>query len=260
MTDGCTAWTQRRETRFGSSNRGRKSAASANFYGGSLLFGSQDATLYCVKADDGSLVWKHAIQDQIRCCPTVVSGRCFVAGCDGALHIIDVTTGMAQGSVPINAPTGVTPAVHGNSVFFGTEAGEVFAIDWKAAKVTWTYSDPRSNQPIRSCPAVTGELVVIGGRSKKIYGLDTKTGELKWFFPTRNRVDSSPVIVGQRVFVGGGDGRLYALSLTDGRKLWEYETGAGFVGSPAVADGRLVIANDSGVVYCFGQPPTVNAP
>ena len=228
-------------------------SASVNFYEGNVLFGSQDGTLYCLNTLDGKLIWKHTLQDQIRCAPTVVNGRCFVAGCDQQLHVIDIETGNSIASVPINAPTGVTPAVQGDLAFFGTEAGEVFAINWRQTQVAWTYADPRSSQPIRSCPAVKGDTLVIGGRSKKLYALDTMTGERKWMFPTRNRIDSSPVIVQDRVFVGSSDGRLYSVDLKSGKKLWDYEAGSGFIGSPAIADERLVIANDSGVVYCFGK-------
>ena len=51
-----------------------------NFFADHVLIGSQDATLYCLNADSGKLVWKHAIDDQIRCTPTVVENRAFVAG------------------------------------------------------------------------------------------------------------------------------------------------------------------------------------
>src|SRR5262245_21154034 len=54
----------------------------ANFWKDNVLFGSQDSKLYCLNAVSGELVWKFAIQDQIRCMPTVVGDRSFVAGCD----------------------------------------------------------------------------------------------------------------------------------------------------------------------------------
>ena len=57
--------------------------SSANFYQENVLVGSQDATLYCLNAKTGSLVWKHMIEDQIRCTPTIVENRAFLAGCDG---------------------------------------------------------------------------------------------------------------------------------------------------------------------------------
>ena len=64
------------------------------------IFGSQDATLYCLDGA-GKQVWKHTIGDQIRCFPTVVANRAFVAGCDSTLHIIDLDTGKSTGGVPI---------------------------------------------------------------------------------------------------------------------------------------------------------------
>ena len=232
---------------------GAEISSSVNIHGEQILFGSQDATLYCLNQNDGSLVWQRTLPDQIRCLPTIAGGKCFVAGCDGSLHIINITDGEESGSVPINAPTGVTPAVLGNMVYFGTEAGEIFGVNWQEPKAVWTHSDERGGQPIRSSAAVRDGLVVIGSRNKKILALDAQTGDEKWTFATRVRVDSAPVIVGERVFVGTANGRLYAFKLSNGEKLWEYEAGGGFTGSPAVASRRLVIANDRGVVYCFGK-------
>ena len=93
---------------------------------------SQDATLYCLMAETGDLAWKHMIDDQIRCAPTIVDNRAFLAGCDGRLHIIDIDKGKPVDHVNIDAPTGVTPAVLNDHVFFGTEAGVFFGIDWKS--------------------------------------------------------------------------------------------------------------------------------
>jgi outer membrane protein assembly factor BamB len=226
--------------------------SGANFWKDNVLFGSQDAHLYCLNAESGKLVWKFAINDQIRCMPTVVGDRSFVAGCDSILHIIDLTKGAEAAGVPIEAPTGVTPAVHGDNVYFGTEGGAMFAVNWKDAKVTWKAEDQASSNPYRSSPAVQDGFVVVGSRNRRVLALDPRTGEEKWSFATKQRIDSSPVIVGDRIFVGAADGRLYALTLKDGKQLWEYQGTGGFTGSPAVADGKLVIATDRGVVYCFG--------
>lgn len=225
----------------------------ANFWKDKVLFGSQDANLYCLNAESGELVWKFTIGDQIRCMPTVVDDRSFVAGCDSTLHIVDLTTGKAAAAVPIDAPTGVTPAVLGDNVYFGTEAGALLAIDWKAARVLWKFEDQNSTQPYRSSPAVEEGLVVVGSRNRRVQAFDPATGKELWTFATKQRIDSSPVLVGDRVFVGAADGRLYALDRKNGEQRWEFQATGGFTGSPAVADGKLVIATDRGVAYCFGK-------
>ncbi|HEX5104194.1 MAG TPA: PQQ-binding-like beta-propeller repeat protein, partial [Pirellulaceae bacterium] len=226
--------------------------SGANFWKGNVLFGSQDAHLYCLNAE-GKLVWKFQIQDQIRCMPTIVGDCSFVAGCDSMLHIIDLNEGKETASVPIDAPTGVTPAVLGDNVFFGTEAGVFFAIDWKEARVSWKKEDSNGSQSIRSSPAVQPGIVVVGSRNRSVQAFDPATGKELWTFASKQRIDSSPVIVGNRVLVGAADGRLYALDIKTGQPTWEYQATGGFSGSPAIADGKLVIASDRGVVYCFGK-------
>jgi outer membrane protein assembly factor BamB len=226
--------------------------SGANFWKDNLLFGSQDANLYCLNATSGELVWKFAIQDQIRCMPTVVGDRSFVAGCDSSFHIIDLTQGKEVAAVPIEAPTGVTPAVLGDLVFFGTESGALFGVNWKEAKVAWKVEDKASAQPMRGSPAVQEGILVVGTRSRRVQAHNPATGEELWTFATKQRVDSSPVIVGQKVYVGAADGRLYALELKSGKELWQHQAAGGFTGSPAVADGKLVIATDRGEVICLG--------
>ena len=54
-----------------------------------------------------------------------------VAGCDGKLHIIGLDDGQEIGAVEIDSPTGSTPAVQGDLLFFGTEGGTFYAIDWR---------------------------------------------------------------------------------------------------------------------------------
>lgn len=225
--------------------------SSANFIGDRVLFGSQDASLYCLNAASGELVWKYTIEDQIRCFPTVVDNRAFVAGCDSKLHVIDLTKGEKIASVEIDAPTGTSPAVQGDFVYFGTEGNTFFCINWREARVSWVYQNARA-QAYRSSAAVTPATVVVGGRNKLIHALDPQTGDEQWTFATKARVDGSPIIVGQRVYVGGGDGRVYGLDLKTGANVWEYETGGRFSGSPAVAADKLLIGNEDGVLYCFG--------
>jgi len=225
----------------------------ASFHGQHVLIGSQDATLYCLDAATGDLVWKHEIDDQIRCWPTIVDQRVFLAGCDGKLHIIDVNNGQPIDSVPIDAPTGSTPAVRGDCVYFGTEGAEFLCVNWKEPKVVWRFPAARSGDSFRSSAAVIDDLVIFGGRDRRLHALRADDKKEVWSFATRGYVDSSPVVVGDRVFVGSADGRLYAVDRTSGKLAWQYEAGGRFTASPAVADGRLVIGNENGTLYCFGK-------
>lgn len=225
--------------------------SSANFHEDFVLFGSRDARLYALYAEDGKLAWAMETDDQVRCSISVVEGRAFVAGCDGALHIINVKDGTEIDKVVIESPTCVTPAAADGQIFVGTENAGYFGIDWKNALINWQFGQDGSISS-RSSPAVKDNHVVFGARNRKVYSVDPQTGSENWATELKSDIDSSPVIVGDRVFIGSTDGRLYALELKTGNIVWQREFNGQFIGSPAVGFGRLVIATNRGVVYCLG--------
>jgi outer membrane protein assembly factor BamB len=230
-----------------------------------VLVGSQDASLACLDLATGDVVWKHEIADQIRCSPTVArtSGgeRVLLAGCDGKLHVIDVVTGVETAAVPIDGPTGTTPASLGDRVFFGTEGGVFFAIDVLKGDVVWRAAATAAGQSYRANAAVTNDLAVVGFRGKAIEAFSIADGERKWRRPMRGRVEASPVVVtatgpdavaARRVaIVADSAGRIAALEAASGEPAWEFDAGGGFGGGAAVADGRVVIASDDGTLWCF---------
>ena len=97
----------------------------------------------------------------------MVEGHAFLAGCDARLHIIDLDKGEAVGTVEIDAPTGSTPAAAGDRVYFGTEGGAFFSINWKDAEVDWSYEDMSRGSAYQSSAAVTDERVVVGGQGRR---------------------------------------------------------------------------------------------
>jgi len=231
-----------------------------------ILVGSQDASLVCLSAATGKEIWSHSIADQIRCMPTVVAGRILIAGCDGRLHAIDVTTGTPTGEVAIDGPTGTTPAGLGSAVFFGSEGGTFYRIDVAttadvALAIRWRMRAAGGNQAYRSSAAIadgpTGPLAVVGTRGRAVEAFSAADGSRVWRAAMRGKVDASPVVVrvgetGTAVIAADSAGRIAALRPDDGSQLWEFDAGGGFTGSPAVAAGRVVLAGEDGTVWCFG--------
>jgi len=221
-----------------------------------VLVGSQDATLRCLRLADGQTVWRHEIADQIRCSPTVGRSpegeRAFLAGCDGKLHIIAVDTGKAAAEVQL---------------FFGTEGGRFFAIDFVTGKVVWDHQPAANGLAYRSSAAVAGGLVVVGSRGRVVEAFAVADGSRRWRHPLRGRVDASPIVisaVGDAVsgtepievaVVPDTAGRISLLRLSDGKPCWEFDAGGSFAGSAAVVSDRLVLASEDGTVWCFRSGP-----
>jgi outer membrane protein assembly factor BamB len=250
LADGAQRWTMKLDAEV---------YAGPTPHGDGVLVTSESGTLVCLDAATGKERWPaFRIDSPLRCSPTITGGRVMLAGCDSLLHVINVADGKETHTVEIDGPTGSTPAILGERVYFGTEGGTFFAIDVpsdpeKPPAVAWTYRDEKRGQPIRSAAAVTDHIVVYGSQGKAIYGLDPSTQKPKWQVATRSRIESSPVIAGKRAIAATTAGKLYLLDLETGEAIWEYEAGGGFNASPAVVDGRIIIGNTDGTLYCFGD-------
>lgn len=233
--------------------------------GSRVLIGSQDASLSCLAIADGALLWKHAIADQIRCSPTVArtsaGDRVLLAGCDGKLHVLDAATGAEKAAVPIDGPTGTTPAVLGDRVFFGTEGGVFFGIDVVTGMEAWRAAAAASGQSYRSSAAIADDLAIVGFRGKAVEAFSAADGSRPWRRPMRGRVEASPAVVvatgpnGARArsvaIVADASGRIAALDAASGDPAWEFDAGGGFGAGAAVAAGRVVLASDDGILWCF---------
>jgi outer membrane protein assembly factor BamB len=156
--------------------------------------------------------------------------------------------------VEIESPTGTTPAPLGDRVYFGTQQGTFFAVDWKEAKIDWKREDPLGGTMIVASAAVNEKLVVYAVRNRQVISLDPKTGKENWIVRLKSKVDASPVIVGDRVLIAATDGRLFLLDQNSGETVWQTQLNGSIIGSAAVAFERLVVATDRGLVYCLGQP------
>ena len=68
--------------------------SSANIVQERLLFGSYDQFLYCLSAEDGSLVWKFETEGYVHGTPATVNGAVVISGCDGYLRLINIADGV----------------------------------------------------------------------------------------------------------------------------------------------------------------------
>ena len=191
-------------SRCGASRPRPKSTPAPNFYKDKVLFGSQDATLYCLNAGHRRS-WSGSIRSAIRFAARRRSSR--------AARFWPAATPSCTSSIWTRAkrsprskstgPPARRPRSAATACSSAPKGASFFAIDWREAKVVWTMQSPRTNMPFRSSAAVTRR------------GRDLRRPRQEWCMPstrptatscgsfaTRSRVDSSPVVVGERVFVG----------------------------------------------------------
>lgn len=208
---------------------------------GRVYFGSDDGCVYCLRATDGALVWKHREVRKDRRIPG--NGRM-------------ISTWPVRSDVMVyhnvaRFTAGIFPKQ-------GAFQGAVDATTGKPAARTELSFSPQGYLEQR------GERVYFAsGRAGLAYfaqlkrrGIEPPQGTDK-----KDKTASRPsTVIGTPAlrFVGGLN-QVDALDAPSGKRLWSAKVD-GQVYSLAIADGRLLVSTDQGKIYCFGDGKFSDAP
>ena len=195
-----------------------------------IIFGSDDGYVHAVDPRNGRRIWRHRAGAKIRRPPELAGDKVLVLDEDGALHSLDVTTGIAD-TVRRLAPSAASAAeiafgADGETIFFGDPAGTVTRRHLDG-RTLWQ-SDLGDSAAPRALALGAERLYVVAGDGQ-IHALDRLSGSLLWAGGRAGAAQldgdtrSAPVPFEhdgrERLFVSGG-GFLWCLDAVDGRERW----------------------------------------
>jgi outer membrane protein assembly factor BamB len=178
--------------------------------------------VYALNAENGSLIWKFHIGDEIFSSPAIV---------DNVLYI--------------------------GAGYFGHLPGDgMWALDAHTGELLWYFDT--ENQMITSTPVVVDGKVIFGSKyNESIYALSAEDGSVLWSTHVGETwFWNSPVVANGTVFIGVGYD-LYVMRVEDGSIVARYYEVGLLSGSPAIAHDKIFIAGSRGLL-AFGarpQPP-----
>jgi hypothetical protein len=145
---------------------------------------------------------------------------------------------------------GVQPVVADGTVFVGTMAGVLHAIDDESGRDIWTFKTPGAI--LHTC-AVDRDKVLFGNAEGKIYAVNTTQGTLVWSVQTGAAVWNSPLVYDGVVIIGSRDGKLYAIGSDNGTIQWAAQAGGPLLSSPALDanKGHVYVGSEDMHVYAF---------
>ena len=198
-------------------------------------------TLYVVPESDrvyaldpvtGALKWYCSTGLSRVSTPCVSSGIVYVAGIKD-LNMTTITAKVA--ACAINATTGTllwtyatsaigicgtsptmtsSPAISGNTLYFGGIYTEVYALDITTQTLKWSFSNGAiagTCNFTRSSPALSNNIIYVGSPNGYLYALDANTGVVKWSYvistsadypPNNPQIDSAAAVANGRVYIG----------------------------------------------------------
>jgi eukaryotic-like serine/threonine-protein kinase len=206
-----------------------------------------------------SLLWTFQAEgknESIESSAAIVDGVVYIGTIGGYLHAIGLQDGkplwkywtINRASEDVNPATELppaiksSPAVVGDKVFFGDEAGIFHCLDAKSGELLWNF-DTTSGAEIISSANVVGDRVLFGSWDENLYCLSVSDGKALWKFKTGGPVNCTPAVVEGRTFLSGCDSMLRVVNVEDGTEVGSCEMEAQTGASPAVVGDRLFVGH-----------------
>jgi eukaryotic-like serine/threonine-protein kinase len=159
-------------------------------------------------------------------------------------------------------PIWSSPTVADGTVYFGSNDGNVYALNAKSGKLVWQH---KTEGPVMGRPTVEGQHLYVLSDDGNLYKLERASGRPVWKFDTHGGAVardlpgpksetydyqmSAPVVAGGTVYVGSADKRVYAVEAETGRERWHFETQGIVRSTPAVAGGLVFFGSYDHHIY-----------
>lgn len=155
-------------------------------------------------------------------------GDLLVGASNGWVYRIVPHSGQPRWAVPVDGAVEAAARLEGQTVFVGTDVGELVALDWSDGSEQWRHATRGS---IESRPTVADGRVFVTDSEDRLYAVDAATGDRLWdfqheapeFFTIKG--GGEPLVVDDVVYTGFADGHLVALFVDTGDEVWSVYLG-----------------------------------
>ena len=248
---------------------------------GKVYFSDFDKILYCIKEDDGKLVWKtdlksisahfasaSAAAGKVKF--PIIKGNFIFLSDSTAIYCIDknsgktvwARSGLQENDLHTAVIDGIyaDPILSGDTIYYGTRKNFI-ARDTSSGHVVWSSA---AIQSYSGFPTYYDDKIFAASRdyTKNTYEvvcMDRYSGKTAWNASIEiPMIIFPPVIYQEKVFIPTGK-TLVCLSLSNGSKIWEKEYGDYITSSPSFTDREIlmtignreiaVLSPDSGIVF-----------
>lgn len=207
---------------------------------GTLYAVNNNGTAFALDADTGKVLWERRIGRLNASSPAYHRGRLYIVNLvPGHVVKMDAKTGRILWKRALPGRAESSPLVLGNTLYFGCEDGQLFALSTRNGNVRWATS---LGGPIKSAPAYRHGILFVGDYGGYMNAVRASSGKLVWQsgslgpgFTASGAFYSTPAVAYGRVYAGNNDGRVYSYDLRDGTLAWTHSTGGYVYSGPTVA-------------------------
>lgn len=215
--------------------------------GGSIYILKNNGALYAVKRATGYVLWKRKLGDLAASSPAYRAGTLFATLLQGrgtsggriAAVSVEFANTLWSRSLPSRSES--SPLVVGDTVYFGSEDGTVYALRTKDGNARWAV---KVGGAVKGGLAYDRGKLFFGDYSGHMHAYDAVSGRKLWSVGTSGKAFglssggfyATPSVAFGRVYAGNTDGNMYSFSERNGALAWRTGTGGYVYSSAPVAD------------------------
>jgi outer membrane protein assembly factor BamB len=215
---------------------------------GVLYFGADDRKFYAVDAKDGTLKWKNDTSlGGYTASAVVVGNLVYAIPKDGTFYAFDASSGKLIWLNLVGKIVESSPAIGEGIIAFGTDGGDIIALDASTGKQKWGYDTGVID--LKSSPVIADGGVFIGSNDGSVYAINTVNGTLKWKYSTSDNVESSPSVKNGVVYFGSRDSNFFAIDAANGKLKWKFPNSGPVLSAPAISNNVVYFGTQNNVIY-----------
>lgn len=218
---------------------------------GLIIFGASDKRVYALDTY-GLFRWSAATSDVVTARPLISGTTTVVVGEDRMARGFDLQTGAELWTQAVGSPVASSPALSGNLAIFGTDSGQVLALDTGSGEVRWRHA--LDNTAVEAAVVVSNGTAYIAARNGTIAALDAATGEERpgWAMRPIDTLRNAPAVAAGVLAVVDDYHVLHLLDLGTGVERWRTpEAASNMVGTPTIIGGEMFVPTEYGGVRRF---------
>lgn len=225
-----------------------KSTNPLALYNNVIYATSLSRDIYAVNASTGELKWTFKTESNavINSAPTVVNDIIYFGAPDHNIYAIDLDGNLVWKFLTNSGDLRSSPAVFGNKLFIGSDAGILYALNAENGDSIWSCNVGTDGE---ECPTISEDKLYIQG-DQALYCLSTVDGSVIWDYTIAwNDTWSTPFEENGALYVIGIHEGIQAFNSIDGSRIWKNTSfGTETNASPVVYDNVVYVSSPGGLI------------
>ena len=225
--------------------------------GSAAIGGTSEGGLIALDIESGAVVWRFERESLTQrsafaLTPAVKGETIYFGGRDGVLYALSAASGEEVWSTQLGGTVSTPTRIVGSQLYIGTHGNELIRLDAATGEIRARLE--LDDFPHHSLVPVGDCLVVLIGEPLAAC-VDPDLREVRWSRATEDEWTTyNPLVLGETVLLGSAAGDLEAINLADGTLAWDIELEGMLRGLGATGD-ALYVGTFSGTVYALALEP-----